>query len=206
MDGSDVRSAEIAADTLYAPTLYSFRDGATLVVAMTPLGGAERLRRTRFGGLLAALRGDALSWTISRYDESGGHALTQLHGYPTCAGGSDADVAVCVEQGRRGTRLWSVPRNGALTDLGRLSSSYERATASPGGHVVASSHRSRSLAVIDVARRQGVRVTLPSDGSYLGEVSATDSRVVAVLGGRGGTRIAVYRLEPATSAEKIVSR
>jgi hypothetical protein len=60
------------------------------------------------------------------------------------------------------------------------------------------------VAIIDVVGRRGVRTSLPSaDFSYLSEISATDARVVAVLGGEQGARIVVYRLE---TAKKLVAR
>jgi hypothetical protein len=204
MDGSGVQRVEVPADTLYGRPVHSYHDGATLVVAQDARRALLGTQRSVVRTYLAAFRGDLIGWTLSRYERDGGHALVRLRGYPTCASTAQDDVAVCVEQRRRGTHLWSVARGGAAVDLGRVSSRYERAKATPGGHVVASTYGGRSVAIIDVVGRRGVRTSLPSeDFSYLSEISATDARVVAVLGGEQGSRIVVYRL---VAAPKLVAR
>ena len=204
VDGTDVQRADVPADTLYGRPVHAYGDGATLVVAQAPRSMPPAAQRSVMSSYLWALRGDAIGWTLSRYERDGSQTLTRLRGYPTCASTLGDDVAVCVEQSRRGTHLWSVARRGAVVDLGRLSRRYDRASATPSGHVVASTYGGRALAIIDVERRHGVRTSLPSgDFSYLGEVSATDARVVAVLGGTQGTRIAVYRLDEAGRPERI---
>jgi Zn-dependent protease with chaperone function len=201
MDGTDVQRIEVPADTLYGSPVHAYRDGATLVVRQAPRSDLLAPQpRSVVRTYLMALRGDMISWTLSRYERDGSHALARLRGFPTCASTPNDDVAACVEQRRRGTHLWSVARQGAVVDLGKLSSRYERASATPNGHVVASTYTGRSLAIIDVARRRGVRTSLPSgDYSHLSEASATDARVVAVLVGEQGARIAVYRLDAARS-------
>ena len=204
-DGSDVRRMDVPADTTYSHAVHAYGDGAMLVVSNVRGADVPSPQRSVLRTYLAALRADAIGWTISRHERDGVHALAQLRGYPTCTGTHDDDLAVCVEQGRRATHVWSVPRNGAVVDLGALSRRYDRTVASPGGHVVASSYSGRSIAIVDVPRRRGVRVSLPAgDHTYLREVHATDGRVAAVLGGEHGLRIAVYRLEPA--ARDVVSR
>ena len=204
MDGTGVQRVEVPADTLYGRPVHAYRDGATLVVAQDARRALLGTQRSVVRTYLAAFRGDLVGWTLSRYERDGGHALVRLRGYPTCASTARDDVAVCVEQRRRGTHLWSVARGGAAVDLGRVSSRYERASATPGGHVVASTYGGRSVAIIDIVGRRGVRTSLPSgDFSYLSEISATDARVVAVLGGEQGSRIVVYRL---VAAQPLVAR
>jgi hypothetical protein len=101
----------------------------------------------------------------------------------------------------------SITRTGGLVDLGRLSERYERASATPSGHIVASSIRGRSVAVVDVARRRGIRASLPNgEYDYLRELTATDSGIVAVLSGPQGMRIGVYRLDSAPDAPAMVAR
>jgi hypothetical protein len=80
--------------------------------------------------------------------------------------------------------------------VGALSRRYERATTSRSGQVVASSYRDRSVAIVDVARRSGVRAALPEgEYSFASEMSAASDLVVAVVTGRGGARLAVYKVE-----------
>ena len=127
--------------------------------------------------------------------------VAKLRGYAQCFGGVEEDVAVCLDQGARGTRIWSVARAGQVVDVGALSRRYERATASRSGQVVASSYRDRSVAIVDVARRRGVRAVLPEgEYSFASEMSAASDLVVAVLTGREGARLAVYRVEAASDA------
>ena len=203
-DGTDVRRTDVPADTLYSHAVHAYGDGAMLVVSSVGSPYVPTTQRSVLRTYLSALRGDGIGWTISRHERDGVRPLAQLRGYPTCTGTLDDD-AVCVEQGRRATRVWSVARNGAIVDLGALSRRYDRAVASPSGHVVASSYNGRSIAIMDVPRRRGVRASLPAgDYSYLREVHATDGRVAAVLGSEQGMRIAVYRLEP--TARDVVTR
>jgi hypothetical protein len=195
----------VPADTLHGRAVHAYGDGALLVVSNLGTAYVPSAERSVLRTYLAALRADGIGWTLSRYERDGVRALAKLRGYPTCTGARDDDLAVCVEQGRRATHVWSVARSGAVVDLGALSRRYDRAVASPSGHVVASSYDGRSIAVVDVPRRRGVRASLPAgDYSYLREVHATDGRVAAVLGTDQGLRIAVYRLEPA--ARSVVVR
>jgi hypothetical protein len=63
--------------------------------------------------------------------------------------------------------------------------------------VVTSSYADRSLAVVDVGARRGVRATVPAgDYSYATGMRATPEGIVALLRGRGHSRLALYRLEP----------
>jgi hypothetical protein len=95
----------------------------------------------------------------------------------------------------RSTRLWRVARD-TVVDLGNLSRRYDRATTSDGGSVVASSYRGHAIAIVDAMRKRGVRTALPtSDYSYVREISASDSTVVALLSGRQGMRMVVYRIQ-----------
>ena len=138
---------------------------------------------------------NAIVWTLWRFDRDGSHAVKGLSGYPTCAAAADDAAAICVEQGRRTTHLWRAERN-AIVDLGTLSRRYDRATASDGGTVVASSYRGHAVAVVDAMRRRGVRTSLPvRDYSWVREISASDSTVVALLSTQQGMRIAVYRIQ-----------
>jgi heat shock protein HtpX len=206
-DGTEVRREELPADTLYAQAVHAYGDGALLVVSSARRAQPSSARRSMLSSYVAALRGDAIGWTISRYQRDGRHVLAQLHGYPTCTGTHADDLAVCVEARRRGTHVWSVARSGAVADLGALSSRYDRAVPSPSGYVVASTVGGRSIAIVDVARRRGVRTSLPAgDFSYLREVHATAGHLVAVLGAEQGMRIAVYRLDPDGAGRSFGSR
>ena len=138
--------------------------------------------------------GGALTWTLWRFERDGSHAVQRLRGYPTCAASTEDDVAVCVEQGRRSTRVWRVVRD-TVVDLGALPRRYDRAAASQGGTVVASSYSGRAIAIVDAARRRGIRTSLPAgDYSYVRELSAANDVVLAVLGTAQGLELAVYRL------------
>jgi len=204
--GGEMHRAEVPADSLRGQVVFSYRDGASLVIGVALRDGEALRGRSIVATYLAALRGSAMDWTIWRYDRAGSRALMRLRGYTTCAGVADDDVAVCVEQRRRATHLWRVPRDGAAVDLGGLQGRYDRAVAGTMGHVVASSYRGGAIAIVDVAHRRGVRTSLPTgDDTYLREISATDAAVLALLGTPHGMRLAVYRLEPAT-AEKLVAR
>jgi hypothetical protein len=197
---------EVPADSLRGQVAYSYRDGAALVIGVAP-HDVEALRyRSVVATYLAALRGSAMDWTILRYEPAGSRTVMRVRGYTTCAGMADADDAVCVEQDRRTTHLWRVPRDGGVVDLGGLPNRYDRAVAGASGQVVASSYRGSAIAIVDVARRRGVRTSIPAgDDTYLREISASDSTVLALLGTRQGLRLAVYRLEPAI-AEKVATR
>jgi hypothetical protein len=92
-------------------------------------------------------------------------------------------------------RLWRVARD-TVVDLGNLARRYDRATTSDGGSVVASSYRGHAIAIVDAMRKRGVRTALPtSDYSYVREISASDSTVVALLSGKQGMRMAIYRMQ-----------
>jgi hypothetical protein len=152
------------------------------------------------------LRGNALTWTLWRFEQNGSRAVKQLHGYPTCAPSSEDDVAICVEQGRGATHLWRVGRD-ALVDLGSLSRHFDRATATPGGIVAASSYQGNAIAIVDATRKRGVRTILPKgEYAYVREVSARDSTVLALLGGAHGPQLAVYRLTPASMTGRLAAR
>jgi Zn-dependent protease with chaperone function len=206
MDGTDVRSVEVPADSLRGQAVYSYRDGATLVLATSPRRAEDFAARSIIATYFAALRGDAIDWTIWRYERGGSREVMHLRGYPTCAAMAD-DAAVCVEQRGRAARMFSLARDGGLVDLGALSYRYDRASASPSGQVVASSFRGRRVAIVDVAHRRGVRTSLPAgDYSYLREISATDEVVGAVLGTSQGLRLAVYRLAPEVAGASVAVR
>jgi len=194
VDGTDVRQVEVPMDTLRGQVLFSYDDGAALVLGASPRLGTNFAGRSLVATYLAALRGTAITWTLWRFDRDGSRVVTSVHGYPTCAASAD-DAAICVEQGMRSTRLWRVERNAAV-DLGNLALRYDRATASDGGTVVASSYRGHAIAVVDAIRRRGVRTALPtSDYSYVREIRASDSTVVALLSSDKGMKLVVYRLQ-----------
>jgi hypothetical protein len=91
----------------------------------------------------------------------------------------------------------SIARTGRVVDLGMLSRRYQRASASPQGQLVASSYSDRSLVVIDVARRRGLRIALPeTQDSFTRDATATSDAVAVILSGTGGPRLEVYRLGP----------
>jgi hypothetical protein len=206
IDGGEVQQVDVPADSLRGQVVYSYRDGAALVIGVAPHDVDALRRRSIVATYFAALRGSAMDWTIWRYERVGSRVVMRMRGYTTCAGLAEDDVAVCVEQGRRTTHLWRVARDGGVVDLGGLPSRYDRAVTSTGGHVVASSYRGNSIAIVDVAHRRGVRTSLPAgDFTYLREVSATDAAVLALLGTEQGLRLAVYRLEPA-AAESVATR
>ncbi|HKH94665.1 MAG TPA: M48 family metallopeptidase [Gemmatimonadaceae bacterium] len=206
-DGSAMQVAEVPGDSLYAQTLYSFGDGTTLAAAVAPVPPYAGTRRSVLRTYLSAMWGNGPQWTIFRYQRDGSRRVGSMGGYPMCAGTADGDAAVCVERRLRKTRLWSIARSGDPVDLGILSANYVRASASPGGHVVASSNSGRAVAIVDVARRRGVRTSLPrGDYDFVNELTVTSSGVVAVLGGQQGMRIAVYRLEPDSAGRTMVAR
>ncbi|MFL5617828.1 MAG: M48 family metalloprotease [Gemmatimonadaceae bacterium] len=195
IDGTDVRQVEVPADTLRGQVVYSYGDGASLVLGASPRLVGDIARRSVVASYLSALRGDGVSWTLWRFGRDGSRVVKSLRGYPTCVASADVDVAICVEQGRRAARVWRVERD-AFVDLGALSRRYDRATASQGGTVVASSYRGHAIAIVDAMHRRGVRTSLPAgDYSYVREISATDTTVLALLGTARGMRLAVYRLE-----------
>jgi Zn-dependent protease with chaperone function len=195
VDGTEVRQTEIPMDTLRGQVLFSYGDGAALVLGASPRLVTDFARRSVVATYFAALRGNAIAWTLWRFDRDGSHAVRSLSGYPACAAAADENAAVCVEQGVRSTRLWRVARD-TVVDLGNLSRRYDRATTSDGGSVVASSYRGHAIAVVDAMRKRGVRTALPaSDYSYVREISASDSTVVALLSGRQGMRMVVYRIQ-----------
>ena len=207
IDGSDVRVTEVPGDTLYAQTLYTFGDGTTLTAGVETQSRNFGVRRPMLLTYLAALRGEGPRWTISLHGRDGRRALSTARGYPSCAGSADGETAVCVDQWRSTSRVWSVARTGVLVDLGGLPSRYDRASASPSGQVVASSRRGRSVAIIDVARRRGIRTSIP-EGDYdvVRELATTNDGVAAVLGGGHGVRIAVYRLDAAAGDSAVAAR
>ena len=175
--------------------MFTSGDGAALVLGASPRLATDFTRRSVVATYFSALRGNALSWTLWRFDRGGSHAVKSLDGYPTCAAAEDDDAAICVEQGRRATRLWRVERD-SFVDLGTLARRYDRATASDGGTVVASSYRGRAIAIVDATHRRGVRTALPAgDLSYVRQIDASgDSTVLALLSAERGMRLAVYRL------------
>jgi hypothetical protein len=206
IDGADVRQADVPADSLRGQVVYSYGDGASLVIGMTPRRADDFTRGSVVATYLSVLRGNALTWTLWRFEQGGSRAVKQLHGYPTCASSMEDDVAICVEQGRGATHVWRVARD-SLADLGSLARRYDRATASQGGTVVASSYQGNAIAIVDATRRRGVRTTLPTgEHSYVREVSATDSTVLALLGSAQGLRLVVYRLTPSAAAGRIATR
>ena len=195
VDGTDVRQIELPMDTLRGQVVFTSGDGTALVLGASPRLATGFTRRSVVATYFSALRGNALSWTLWRFDRGGSRAVKTLDGYPTCAAAENDDAAICVEQGRRATRLWRVERD-SFVDLGTLARRYDRATASDGGTVVASSYRGHAIAIVDATRRRGVRTALPaSDLSYVREIDASgDSTVLALLSAERGMRLAVYRL------------
>jgi Zn-dependent protease with chaperone function len=206
IDGSEVRHVAVPADTLRGQTVFSFRDGTTLVVGASPSNLGALYGRSPIGSYLAAFRGDALTWTLWRLERDGSRVVKSLRGYPTCAASTEDDVAVCVEQGRRSTRVWRIERD-TFSDLGLLSRRFDRATASQGGTVVASSYSGRAIAIVDAAKRRGIRTSLPAgDHAYVREISAANDVVLAVLGTAQGQQLAVYRLGADTPVGRIATQ
>ena len=61
--------------------------------------------------------------------------------------------------------------------------------------MVASCYRGHAIAVVYSMRRSRVRTAMPAnDYSYVREISASDSTVVALLSTEKGMRLAVYRI------------
>ena len=206
IDGTDVRQASVPADTLRGQVVFSYRDGTALLVGASPTIVGALYGRSMIATYVAALRGDALTWTLWRLERDGSRVVKSLRGYPTCAASAEDDVAVCAEQGRRSTRVWRIDRD-TFTDLGVLSRRFDRATASQGGTVVASSYSGRAIAIVDAARRRGVRTSLPAgEYSYVREISATNDAVLAVLGTAQGQQLAVYRLAAGTPRGRSAAR
>jgi hypothetical protein len=73
--------------------------------------------------------------------------------------------------------------------------------------VVASSFSGRAIAIVDAAKRSGIRTSLPEGKhSYVREISAANDVVLAVLGTAQGLQLAVYRLGADTPAGQIATR
>ena len=205
IDGTDLRHVAVPADSLRGQPVFSFRDGATLVVGASPNDLGASYGRSMIASYIAVLRGSALTWTLWRLERDGIRTVKRLRGYPSCAASTEDDVAVCVEQGRRATRVWRIERD-TVADLGALSRRYDRATASPGGTVVASSYSGRAIAIVDAERRRGMRTTLPvGDYSYVREISATNDMVMAVLVTAQGLHLALYRPETTAPVGRIAT-
>lgn len=203
LDGADVRRTEVPADSLRGQTVFTYRDGSTLVLAISRDALTDLRLRSTLWSMLAAMRGGGVAWSVWRHDRAGSHLVTRLRGYVRCSSGSEDDVAVCVDLGRRGAHVLSIAATGRVTDLGVLSRSDQRTTASRGGQVVVSSYRDRSLAVVDVARRRGVRAVLPGgDFTFTRDASATANEVAVVQTGPGGSRLIVYRLEAVADRDR----
>ncbi|MBW8768630.1 MAG: M48 family metalloprotease [Gemmatimonadetes bacterium] len=192
-----VARTEFAADTLHGQSVFTYRDGSRLVMtlARNPIGAMRG--RSMLWSTLAAMRGTNMTWQLSRRDRDGSHPVTSLHGYVRCWAATEDDVAVCADQSVRGVHVVSIARDGRFADLGMLSRRYQRASASPQGLLVASSYMDRSLAVIDVVPRKGVRITLPpaTDGRTR-DATASGDAVAILLSGEEGSRLLVYRLGP----------
>ena len=155
---------------------------------------------------LSALRGFNVTWQLTRQDNAGTHLVTSLHGAVRCWPATEEDIAICVEQSVRGVHVLSIARSGAVVDLGMLSRRYQRASASPQGQLVASSYADRSLAVIDVVRKRGLRIELPTgSGAVTRDATATDDALAVALSGEGGPRLVVYRLGPLLPAASAAS-
>jgi hypothetical protein len=186
--------------------VFTYRDGSRLVVAIARNPFVPTRSPSTLWTTLTMLRGLNVTWRVWRHDREGSHLLASLHGYVRCWPAPEDDVAICVDQGRRGVHVLSIARTGRIVDLGSLSRRFDRATGSPQGRIVASSYRDRSLAVVDVARRRGVRLVLPegSDG-FTRDVTATANAVAVVMTGDGGPRLMVYRLGPLETAATAAS-
>jgi hypothetical protein len=195
LDGADSRRTEVDADTLHGQSVFTYRDGSRLVMSLARNPVLATRRRSVLWTTLVALRGINITWQLSRHDRGGVHPLTSLHGAVRCWPAAEDDIALCVDQGVRGVHVLSIARNGSIIDLGMLSHRYQRASASPQGQLVASSYTDRSLAIIDVARRRALRITLPeTSDSFTRDATATSNAVAVILSGNGGPRLMVYRL------------
>jgi len=194
---ADVHRTELAPDTLRGQSVFTYRDGSRLVMSLARNPMLAMRGRSILLTTLAAMRGLGMTWNLSRQDRAGVHLLTTLHGAVRCWPATEDDVAVCADQGVRGVHVLSIARSGQVVDLGMLSRRYQRASASPQGQLVASSYTDRSLAVIDVARRRGLRIALPlGSGSITRDATATGDALAILLSGEGGPRLLVYRLGP----------
>ena len=194
---ADVRRIELSPDTLRGQPVFTFHDGSRLVMSLARNPMLVMRHRSTLWTTLAALRGMNVTWQLWRQDGDGSHLLTTLHGAVRCWPSTDEDVAACVDQGVRGVHVLSIARSGSVVDLGMLSRSYQRATASAQGQLVASSYSDHSLAVIDVVRKRGRRVVLPTGSdTVIGDAAATRDALAILLSGEGGPRLVVYRLGP----------
>jgi heat shock protein HtpX len=194
---ADIGRAELTADTLRGQPVFAFHDGSQLVMSLAHSRVPVVPGRSVLWTTLTALRGINVKWQLSRQDGTGAHLLTSLHGAVRCWPSSDEDVAACVDQSARGVHVLRVPRSGAVVDLGTLARNYQRASVSPQGQLVASSYTDRSLAVIDVVRKRGLRIALPTgSGSTTRDATATRDALAVLLSGEGGSRLVVYRFGP----------
>lgn len=203
---ADVGRTELTPDTLRGQSVFAFPDGSRLVMSLASNSMLRMRGRSMLWTTLAALRGFNVTWQLSRQDNAGTHLVTSLHGAVRCWPATEEDIAICVEQSVRGVHVLSIARSGAVVDLGMLSRRYQRASASPQGQLVASSYADRSLAVIDVVRKRGLRIELPTgSGAVTRDATATDDALAVALSGEGGPRLVVYRLGPLLPAASAAS-
>jgi hypothetical protein len=136
-----------------------------------------------------------MRWQLWRIDRGGRKPVASLKGFLACANEEIDLTALCVDQSRQGIQLWRVTSAGQMSEVSRFSRSFDRVSLGTGSTLAASSYSAKSVALVDASARVATRVQLPlAAGEFPTEVLWAPGGAVALVAGRGGSRIVLYRL------------
>jgi hypothetical protein len=120
-------------------------------------------------------------WELRGTDLSGERLLADVEGIPACATELDARGILCVDRSPNGSHVWRAASAKSLERIADLPPALDLLRAEGSDRVVAAERFGTGVAVLDVATRQGTRLTLPATES--GRVGARWTADVVARGG-----------------------
>jgi Zn-dependent protease with chaperone function len=120
-------------------------------------------------------------WELRGTDLSGERLLADVAGIPACATELDTRGTLCVDRSPNGSHVWRAASAKSLERIADLPPALDLLRAEGSDRVVAAERFGTGVAVLDVATRQGTRLTLPATES--GRVGARWTADVVARGG-----------------------
>ena len=178
-------------------SLTAFADGSILWSTLSGIRG----RPSSIGQMLVLMTA-SMRWEVRSSGAGGERFVADADGLPSCSSEIGARGALCVETSRRSrSRIWRILSPRAIERVADLPASLDLIRAHGISTVSAAERFGGQLAVVDVATRRAVRLTLPEaqaaarDGRWTSDVVATGSYVVVLSNSRAGTAMRRYRIQ-----------
>ena len=187
-------SANDVGETMTQP-LAAFGDGSAIWSTLAQLRGGNVLSMPLWLMMAASPR-----WEIRGTDSSGERFLADVSGLPGCGTEVDEHGALCVERSTTGTSIWRAPSARFLSRVAMLPPVFDLVHSEGTDAVAAAERFGQRAAIIDVAKRQAYRLTLPGESAtragmrWTADVVARGGYLLVLAATRDGATVTRYTI------------